>query len=212
MKLPNAELYLTEKHRNFLLCQRTDLIGKDEDAVLRLYRKHLAKAVKMLRMHAPTLSSKGRFLDIGCGLGFGVLVLKEIYGPEHQFVGIDKNGKDTEIRYGFQPEAEIYNDLQRTSENLHLNGILKSNLELIDLNEHPFPDGIFDIVVSFLAYGWHFPISTYLQNLKKVTRKGSVIYLDLRRRTDGLSMMANEFDLVWVRENRKGLHTIWRAR
>lgn len=43
MELPEAELHLTELDKEFLLCQRTDLIGKDEEAVLRLYRKHIAK-------------------------------------------------------------------------------------------------------------------------------------------------------------------------
>ncbi len=160
----------------------------------------------------PNLSDKGRFLDIGCGLGFGLLVLKELYGLDHQFVGLDKDGRDNEIKYGYQPQAEIYNDLQRIAENLQLNGIALENLDLVNLNEDPFPTGTFDVVVSFLAYGWHFPISTYLESLKQITRKRSIIYLDLRRRTDGLSTMAREFDLVWARENKKGHSTIWRAR
>ncbi|KZL11502.1 class I SAM-dependent methyltransferase [Pseudovibrio sp. Ad26] len=125
---------------------------------------------------------------------------------------MDKNGKDKEIKYGFQPDAAIYNDLARTAENLQLNGIASENLSLINLDHDAFPDDTFDVVVSFLAYGWHFPISTYFETLKQVIRKKSIIYLDLRRRTDGISMMASEFDLVWARENKKGVSTIWRAR
>ncbi|WP_109317442.1 class I SAM-dependent methyltransferase [Pseudovibrio ascidiaceicola] len=212
MDLPDAEIYLTEQHRELLLCQRTDLIGKDEDAVLRLYRKHIAKAVRVLKDHVPDLTAKGRFLDIGCGLGFGLLVLKELYGADHCFVGLDKNGKDTEIKYGFKLRAEVYNDLARTAENLRLNGIAANNLNLINLDRYEFPKGPFDVVVSFLAYGWHFPISTYFEILKQITRKRSIIYLDLRRRTDGISVMASEFDLVWARENKKGVSTIWRVR
>ncbi|WP_208860380.1 class I SAM-dependent methyltransferase [Pseudovibrio ascidiaceicola] len=195
-----------------MLCQRTDLIGKDEDAVLRLYRKHIAKAVRVLKDHVPDLAEKGRFLDIGCGLGFGLLVLKELYGVDHCFVGLDKDGKDKEIQYGFQPDAAIYNDLARTAENLQLNGIASENLSLINLDHDAFPDDTFDVVVSFLAYGWHFPISAYFETLKQITRKRSIIYLDLRRRADCISMMASEFDLVWAGENKKGVSTIWRAR
>lgn len=211
MELPEAQLQLSDDEKSYLLHQRTDLASTDDLEMLHRFRVHLALAVERMRDFLPVLEGRGRFLDIGCGLGFGLLALKEIYGVEHPFCGLDKNGFDEEIRYGFKEKPEVYNDLECMRALLEKNGIPTENIQSIDISQQAFPEGPFDVVSSHIAWGWHFPVTAYLNQVEAVTRPGTVIYMDIRKGTNGVAAMAMRFQLIWANEKEKGVRTMWRV-
>ncbi|SDQ94646.1 class I SAM-dependent methyltransferase [Pseudovibrio sp. Tun.PSC04-5.I4] len=211
MELPEALLQLSDDEKGYLLQQRTDLVSTDDLEMLQQFRVHLARAVERMRVFLPVLEGRGRFLDIGCGLGFGLLALKEVYGGEHSYCGLDKNGFDEEIQYGFKKKPEVYNDLECMRAVLEKNGIPSENIQSVDISAQEFPEGPFDVVSSHIAWGWHFPVAAYLDQVEAVTRPGTVIYMDIRHGTNGVAEMAKRFQLIWANEKKKGVRTMWRV-
>jgi hypothetical protein len=52
----------------------------------------------------------------------------------------------------------------------------------------------FDLIVSFYAYGFHVPSSTYIDTLKAVSHEGTVMIFDVRRsKPQWLETFAAEF-------------------
>jgi len=153
---------------------------------------------------------KRSFLDIGCGMGFGLLALNKLYGPNNTFVGLDRGVVDEDIFYGFEEKASAYNSFELTRTTLIQNGVPESAIRLVDIDKEGFPSSFtFDVVTSHIAWGFHFPVATYLDNVLEVTRKGSLLLLDLRRNTDGVRVLSNHFHLKAAFPRQKSLTSVW---
>jgi hypothetical protein len=59
-------------------------------------------------------------------------------------------------------------------------------------------DGTVDAVISTLALGFHFPWTTYRDEILRVLRGEGVLILDVRRGTDQLESLLESFDEVAV--------------
>ena len=65
----------------------------------------------------------------------------------------------------------------------------------VDANDPQIPQDIkFDLVCSWLSCGYHYPVSTYTDLIRKHTDKDSVIIMDFRRKT--LSQQQDQFEIV----------------
>lgn len=164
-----------------------------------------------MRKYYPKPNGQPRtFLDIGCGIGFGLLVLRNLYGPNNRFFGIDRSLIDENIYYGYEEVASAYNNLDVTRNTALDNGIEARNLMLINIDDEDFPRSEqFDIVTSHIAWGFHFPVGTYLPRVKEATRKGGIVCLDLRKGTGGVSEMSKHFELRAAFPSTKYLRTVW---
>lgn len=166
---------------SLLLKQRTRYMGLNQADIERELANDLQEFVEAVRPLLPAGADRQRFVDIGCGLGFGLMGLRQIYGPHHRFVAVDRDEASSDVGYGFTGKPSTYNDLSLTRATLASVGIADDDIETVNLDADPFPAANADIVMSTLAWGFHFPVETYLAEVNAMLEPGSILIIDLRR-------------------------------
>jgi len=159
--------------------QRTDC--KDVQAE---YGEGIAQAFRSFRDYLP--DDAEHIADIGSGMA-GIDVLLGRHYPDATLHLLDKEGVSPHINAGFHRRAEDfahYNDFDAALELLAANGV-SGRVVCHDLSAMPFPEMEFDVVVSLLSWGFHYPICTYAPRCKGVmivdVRKGTGGETDLRQ-------------------------------
>lgn len=137
-------------------------------------------------------------LDIGSGMaGIDVLLGRRYPGATLHL--LDKQGVSSEINAGFNRRAEDfahYNDFSAALDLLASNEV-ENDIVCHDMHRHPFPSQEFDVVVSLLSWGFHYPISTYEPRCR------GVMVVDVRKGTDGEEQLAKYGDLTVVHDAQK---------
>jgi len=126
-----------------------------------------------------------RVLDLGCGLGRAGVYFDWLFdipaGHDAHYIFADSSVPRTrgKLRYGWNPD-EWYNSLALTGEFAALNGV--ASFETFDLrkqNLRSLKD--IDVVLSFLAVGFHFPIESYMAALLDILSKDCVLVFGIRQ-------------------------------
>ena len=159
---------------------RTAALGDPKSAYGRLIREDFEELEKHLPARATSV------LDIGCGLAGIDTFLYDRYGRPnlHLLDGTSKTDSPAE-RINFHPEGmQPFNDMLATRELLVANDI-----DPLDIYEWPVgysKDPIpCDLCISLLSWGWHYPISTYLDLAWRSLVEGGRLILDVRATTGG---------------------------
>ena len=164
--------------------------------------------------------SPRRALDIGCGFALYDTFLLRHYGyprDMHLYL-LDKTTDLQEEKEkgfkggGFRKEGiSFYTNLECASDILITNGANKENIHSLIATENPLSQlesSSFDLVFSLLSYGHHYPVSTYLLEVKRLLTQGGVLVLDLRvidGVTQGLKELEkNGFSCEIFRHRRRG--------
>jgi len=172
-----------------------------------------------LREAIPSKSPR-RALDIGCGFALYDTFLLRHYGyprDMHLYL-LDKTTdlqeeKDKGFKGGgFRKEGiSFYTNLECASDILITNGASEENIHSLIATENPLSQlesSSFDLVFSLLSYGHHYPVSTYLEEVKRLLTRGGVLVLDLRvidGVTQGLKELEkNGFSCEIFRHRRRG--------
>ena len=151
--------------------------------------------------------------DIGCGVGaINVLFHRHYsYVPDINFYPLDKIHIDEKIYYRFTNKAAYYNSLDITRMLLSKNGIPTKNIHPIEVA----PDYRIDIktdidlIVSFLSWGFHYPVSVYLDQAYNLLKQGGRLIIDVRRKTDGEQQLAEKFGNIHrICEHRKSIRVL----
>jgi arsenite methyltransferase len=102
-----------------------------------------------------------KILDVGCGTGFSLMELAQVYGPSCQLVGVD-----------IWPQA-----IKRAKSKLALHEL--SNVEIVeaDAAHLPFPSSEFDLLVSNLGLNNFEDPGAVLQECFRVSKDGGRIAL-----------------------------------
>lgn len=170
-------MIIEPKHFEYLVVQHGSVSNERGDFAKwkAAYESSLAGIYEQVRGILPERCD--RVLDIGSGLGGINVLIGEHYDdcPAVRLV----DGEDTPpvVRWSFEP----YNNMKVAGDFLWKNGVkdfgyyTPGNLALKPGEEK------FDLVVSFFAYGYHIHPGNYLEDLMKVTRKDTVVILDVRR-------------------------------
>lgn len=114
-------------------------------------------------------------LDIGCGLAGTDLIIKQNI-PEVDIYLFDLDQIDKVVKYGYAPVTSAYNLQKVTATLFELNGV--------DMPPYftSFPEGLkFNIVLSFLSYGFHYPIHVYIDKIIEVLEPEGTVILDIRK-------------------------------
>lgn len=132
-------------------------------------------------------------LDIGCGVA-GIDIMLHRQFQNANFYLLDKTEVNSKVYYGIEKEAAYYNSLYIAEEILKLNGVDKSHIFLQEVSEAPlFPGKKFDLIVSLISWGFHYPIPTYLDYVYNALRPGGMLIVDVRKDTGGDKLLEEKF-------------------
>jgi hypothetical protein len=185
--------------RPFITLQRTGRSVED-------YGDVIAAEFAEIEPHLP--EHVGAVLDIGCGVaGIGVHLHRRY--PDATLYLLDRSERAARIPYGYG-DRSFYNSLDAAGELLEANGVPGDRVRTVQApGDDPLPE--VGLVVSLLAWGFHFPVAEYRDRLSLAP--GAVVVLDLRIGTSGAAAMAERFERVaTVRADGKRERAAWRLR
>ena len=125
---------------------------------------------------AKFIGERRKILDLGCGLGRNSVIFSKFV--DGHYILADSNGDSSYP--GWRGDVkEYYNDLELTKTFVEANGL--TNYEIFDL-EHRELEELEDIdfVFSFLAAGYHFPISQYINRLLDIATPNCLFAFSIR--------------------------------
>lgn len=140
--------------------------------------------------------SCSRVLDIGCGIaGIDIFLNQHYSNGSVDFFLLDKSDIEESLYYMYEDKAAFYNSLSLAKETLVNNGVEENNVHLIEAtekNDIEIEKGV-DIVLSLISWGFHYPVSVYLEKVYSLLDEGGILILDVRKNTDGLELLASKF-------------------
>lgn len=142
-------------------------------------------------------------LDIGCGIaGINILVNRHCKNPDMKFYLLDKSEIEDSVFYLFNSKGAFYNSLELACDTLASNGISKKNIVPIVANEKNeiAIDGKIDLIISLISWGFHYPVSTYLDRAHEILSDNGRLIIDVRKDTDGLDLLKAKFAHIDVIE------------
>ncbi len=131
-------------------------------------------------------------LDVGCGIASIDALLYQHYRRDRalRFSLLDRTQIDSRLRYGFAGRADFYNSLEVARELLIANGVSSERIRLILAQEgYAVPVQDVDLALSLRAWGFHFPVETYLPAVMNSMRPGAWLIIDVRPDTGGEAVL-----------------------
>lgn len=123
-----------------------------------------------------------RICDIGCGLGHLAIYLAEAF-PVEEILLIDIEATPHH-RHNFNHEGSGYNSLAAARNFVAANVPSSVQIETCNPQRDDWRQHLrepFDLVVSLLSCGHHYPTETYLDLFRDAIRPGGFLLLDMRR-------------------------------
>ena len=122
-------------------------------------------------------------LDVGCGLAGIDLLLHRHYGNPSVSL-LDREGVSDTVYYGFKDEAAHYASLDHARRFLEANGVPADSVHTFDADRDGYPaDGAFDLIISIVSWGFHYPLDTYLADVERTLAPGGTLIVDVRENT-----------------------------
>ena len=84
-----------------------------------------------------------------------------------------------------------------------LNGIAERNIHIQEAtlnNDINFEIKV-DLILSLMSWGFHYPVSTYLQSVYNTFRDGGIVILDIRKGTEGRNIIDKQFGNSMIIQN-----------
>jgi len=184
-------MIITDSMHKYIELQRTGY-GKNAD-IAKCYEGDICRTYESIKAYLPNDCS--RVLDIGCGLGGIDLMVYGHYNGNVELNLFDYSKIDDKIHYGYQNIGSIYNSLELSKEFLVMNGVDEHKIRIHNA-ENEFPIGRFDVILSILSCGFHYPVSTYLSKVKD-SLNGVAIF-DIRKYSKQEDELRKNFNHVEV--------------
>ncbi len=161
-----------------------------------LYSKDMNDEYATLKDSLP--GRAGKILDIGCGMaGIDALIYNHYDGNTDTYL-LDKTMVDANVFYLFKETGSFYNSLSIAKDLLMVNGVVSSKIHTQEAtvdNRIIFDDN-FDLVISLISWGFHYPVATYLEAVYEKMNIGGVLILDVRKDTDGEELLTKRFGSI----------------
>jgi hypothetical protein len=151
-------------------------------------------------------------LDIGCGLaGIDVHIYNHFAPRQPHVYLLDKTQLDSQIHHGFEDTGSFYNSLESAEALLMSNGIPKTHIHSMDAShagQIPF-NRDFNVILSLLSWGFHYPIGTYLESAQAHLAPGGRLIVDVRKDRGGEQLLQSTFRHVQViKEGRRSRRVV----
>jgi SAM-dependent methyltransferase len=117
-------------------------------------------------------------LDIGCGLGGIDVMLYRHYQGNVDLCLIDKTEVTGKITY--RGGREFYNSMSVTHQFMVSNGVDPSRIIMQEATEDNriLFDRKFDIIISLISWGFHYPLDTYLLEVEQKLASPGILIID----------------------------------
>lgn len=162
------------------------------------YAAEMADELHALRPFLPEKTA--RILDIGCGVGGFDALLYNHYaagGDEPELCLVDKSSFSDDIVFGFKQEASAYNSLGVTGKLLEQNGVPAAKIRTVEADDFAtIADLECGLVISLYAWGFHFPIDTYVEQVARMLAPDGRLIVHIRKDTDGIDVLKRHFASV----------------
>lgn len=166
----------------YIRLQRTAYGSRD---VREAYAEDMEAEYEMLAPYLPLKCA--RILDIGCGVaGIDVHLWQHYHAGARLFL-LDRSEVARRPWYGFRKEGAFYNSLSVACQLLMENGVPVEDIAAIEASPGRLclPSKV-DLVLSLYSWGYHYPVSTYLDAVRRVLAPGATVIVDVREGTDGV--------------------------
>jgi hypothetical protein len=128
-----------------------------------------------------------RSLDIGAGFGGINFFIYKHYEENIDIWLLDKDGMSDTWSVGMHDTVDdfsFYNNFDHSTTSLRESGVDEKNIYTVNIEKDNFPvNHKFDLIISLLSYGFHYPVSTYLNEVQQSLSVNGVLILDLRSGT-----------------------------
>jgi SAM-dependent methyltransferase len=215
---PSAFKYILFQRTNYLSFWNTKIFGKPLPEILRLslkdciaiesllcrsYIKRLfvqdiLKEYQVLKNHLPKAAES--ILDIGCGVGGIDAFLNWHYNEVPHFYLLDKTKIEDVVYYDLHETAAFYNSLPITELLLFKNGIARERLHIHEArsDNRILFDTTFDLVISLFSWGFHYPVSTYLEQVDRLLKPGGILVIDVRKGSQGEMLVQDKLGNIRI--------------
>ncbi|MBI4224907.1 MAG: hypothetical protein HY617_01105 [Candidatus Sungbacteria bacterium] len=143
-----------------------------------------------LPAHARTI------LDIGAGVGGIDILLGKHYEQDKPMIYLlDKTEMPAKVYYSLREKGCFYNSLELGRDMLVENGIKPEQIFLQEATDDNriISDTKFDLIVSLISWGFHYPIATYLDQVYDKLAEGGAVITDVRRHGNGIELLQKKF-------------------
>ena len=191
---------MNESIAQLVRLQRTWMRDLSFDEVRKEYFKSCVFDFEFMFPFFP--ETMGTVLDIGAGVGgIDLLICRRF-----EKVRVDLLDKDEvlpELWYGFSKRPAAYNTKLDTENFFALNGIrsIKYHTEYPEENKY-------DFIFSRISCGFHYPVQTYLKQIKRTLNKRGRLFLDVRKNKGEIDALKKEFGKVKILNTQKAMHRI----
>lgn len=168
-----------------------------------LYQRDLEAEYRSLVAGLPATADD--VLDIGCGLAGIDLFLYRHYGSRVHLHLLDRDGI-SDTYYHFHDQAAFYNSLATALALLEDNGVAPEHIHTYEVTRDGFPAARqFQLILSIISWGFHYPISTYADEVRAALATGGTLIVDIRRGTSGRAELEAALDTtaVCLKQDRK---------
>ena len=164
--------------------------------VMRDYTLDILGEYKTIEKHLPEKCRN--ILDIGCGVAGIDVCIYNHYPQKPNVYLLDKTKLDDSIYYSFNNKAAFYNSLEIAGKVLAENGVDPDHVTLIEVDEKNAIDvsSKIDFIISLISWGYHYPVSVYIDQVSKIIAADGVVILDIRRDSTGIAELQEYFSTV----------------
>ncbi len=197
---------ISQNHEKFLQAQR-NFSAENIGGIIKSHEKYHLSIINYLPKKCTSV------LDIGCGLGFTDLCIFEHYGSEAkiQFYLFDKSEFADDLYFGFEDKPAFYNDLKLAKKLLTDYGVSSKCVDTIEAEKENLSQlKDIDLIISAIAWGFHFPVSTYLEEVVNLMHDESVLIMDIRKESDGLERLRELFNVEIILQGSKSIRVACR--
>ena len=198
--LPEHKRPFDGLYHNFLMELESSV---RHETICEQYLEQMESEYRELKPYLPDQVSS--ILDIGCGMAGIDLFLWDHYRDQQPEVTLfDKSEVSDELYYRFYDDAAFYNSLDTARQNLVNNNIPGDRINTVQATPENLRelDGI-DFCLSLYSWGFHYPVKTYLDEVRDALSPNGRVVLDIRKETgevtkdtEGYRACENAFETV----------------